>query len=130
MQPRVSHHLAWSDSLLVGNPRIDAEHREIFELLANLWSDAPLARAECLRILVSHLTDHFDGEESSPQFQALAPAEAEQHRHEHHQFRAFMHQAESLAESEEGEFAAVIVSFIQEKLIPHIRGRDKLLGGK
>jgi len=130
MAHHVSHQLAWSDSLLTGNPKIDAEHKAIFGLLGNLWSDDPLSRADSFNLLLSHLTDHFESEESSPQFEALPAKESEQHRKEHQRLRLFVQHTKTHLDQDDGEFAAAMVDFIQEQLIPHIRQYDKLLAGK
>ena len=130
MEQRASQYLAWSDSLLTGDPKIDADHREIFNLLSNLWSDDPLSRTESMKVLVAHLTDHFAGEESLPSFQALPALEAEQHRNEHKVLGQFVLQAKSGVCQDEDEFMGALMNFIQEKLIPHIRNRDKRLAGR
>lgn len=65
-----SLHLVWQEGYECGNPTIDAEHRELFEL-ANVLIDAaarsepdPAAVRGALNALLTHVAQHFTDEEA------------------------------------------------------------------
>lgn len=54
--------LEWSDTLVLGNERMDATHREFVEHLNALGNVAPENALECLDALIAHTREHFEQE--------------------------------------------------------------------
>ncbi len=54
--------LAWSDDLKVGNPVMDADHQELFHLLARFDGAAGEAWVAAFEALLVHLAEHFERE--------------------------------------------------------------------
>jgi diguanylate cyclase (GGDEF)-like protein len=76
--------LVWRDSYACGQPEIDAEHQELFELANNLIAVAQKDPAEidaALLALLQHLEQHFTHEEEI--LAARGYARLEEHRNSH-----------------------------------------------
>ena len=54
--------LAWSDDLKVGNAVMDADHEELFHLLARFEGAEGAAWVAVFEALVAHLAEHFERE--------------------------------------------------------------------
>lgn len=127
----VTPSIEWSDSLSVGDPRIDGEHRELvalFQRLADLSrrGDAQYLRAT-LDELVFRVGEHFDREEGIMRRHGY-PGYAE-HKQGH---GALLQQVNRFMDLMDTEGAALppeaILDFVGTWLIGHILHDDKPLG--
>jgi hemerythrin len=109
---------------------VDREHKEIFDLLIALWGADPPSRESVLDIVISHLTDHFEGEETLFPMLFLTPEEIEKHKEEHFKLQEFLFSLKDSLALEEEEHLGIITVYIQEQLIPHIVNCDKLMARK
>ncbi|THB74147.1 MAG: hypothetical protein D6B25_14055 [Desulfobulbaceae bacterium] len=124
--------IQWSESLEIGNPLVDSEHRYLVQLLNNLHDQFEAGKeAISLAKVFSHLAQyvrvHFENEEAlmvSIDYQGL-----EEHRLEH---KKLMEQAMELSEDYmEGEqsVTAETLDFLRNWAVNHIAGSDMKLKG-
>lgn len=124
---------AWTPSLEIGVPEIDAQHRSLFER-ANRFATAvqsrePMHRLEELfAFLAEYAMEHFAAEERF--MREIGYPQLMEHMNEHRQFRR---QLSSLVPqwNTEGESTAVLLgllSFLKSWLTEHIAGSDQRIG--
>lgn len=125
--------IRWSDSLSVGNPHIDEQHRNLFKGVDDLFramagGDAEKALAEMFPVLKDYVAQHFHDEEEVMKGAAYPrlPEHIKLHR--------------SLVETLENHFRKVqeegmgphfvinFSSFLADWLINHIGGEDRRFG--
>ena len=114
----------WSAALSVGDPRIDAEHRELLELVnliarevAERPGGAPMT---LVNRLVSASRDHFQHEEE--RLQARGYPDLEQHRAEHAQYMERMVLLVGLCRR--GEMTPRVVELLAEWFVEHLFSHD------
>lgn len=121
--------IAWGSSLEIGIPEIDAEHRQMVNLLNDLVaaSDKP-DQSEVRRILLlleEYTVAHFAHEERL--MTATAYPGTASHCEEHR--RLFAEIGEQIEEMNSGRLvAASVAMFMQGWLIRHIVGADRQFG--
>lgn len=80
--------LIWTEDLSVNNPKVDAQHRHLFDLINELASEKASSEPETYAQLLSSLTDyfmlHFSEEEAY--MQRYGYSEIENHKTEHKLF--------------------------------------------
>jgi hemerythrin len=120
----------WKDDYCTGHVLVDAQHRELFELL-NAFSEAIVARrgremvGPALARLVEYASEHFAAEERLMRTSCY-PGLAS-HVHIHEEFRA---QVQKLARDyDRGEvvLALTLSQFMLDWLALHIKGEDQRL---
>lgn len=123
--------IEWSDSLSVGDPGIDREHRELVVLFQRLTDpvhgDDPDRVRAMLDDLVRHVGEHFDREEGIMRRHAYPGYAAHKQGHGEllQQINNFMH----LMDAEGAALPpAAILDFVGSWLIGHIVHDDKALG--
>lgn len=137
MKENKSNLLLWNADLVLGYAGIDAEHKEIFDLLKFLWSAEPPTKEEAWRSVSLYLADHLSREEDLMALY-LNEQEIEAHRLDHHKLQDALlferpHTQARLKMSEEDIeifYRSHIIDFVQDSLIPHIHKFDALLANK
>jgi hemerythrin-like metal-binding protein len=119
--------LKWSDDYLVGHAKIDADHKDIFELLMWLWSDEPPTRTEAFEKIVRYLTEHCTMEEEMMRFRLLSGEEIEAHKASHRRLQGFMLDFIKPMLDFDNPTAGnmgQLTEFVTDQLIPHIQTFD------
>jgi hemerythrin-like metal-binding protein len=127
MEIKVSSVVQWSDSLSLGIPEIDGQHRGLIEVINELW-DAIVAKAEPQRIaqilnqLEQYTLAHFTAEEALMRVEGYP--KFREHRADH---RGFIEQvAMAKAKLGKGEFLGLdLLRYLTDWLVKHIQGGDK-----
>jgi hemerythrin-like metal-binding protein len=124
---------AWSPSLEIGVPEIDAQHRSLFEradqFATAVQSREPMYRLEELfAFLVEYALEHFAAEERY--MRGVGYPQLPQHIQEHAQFRR---QLAYLVPhwSTEGDSQALLMAlmgFLKSWLTEHVTGSDQRIG--
>ncbi len=121
--------LSWSDQYLIGNPTIDAEHRELFRLINDFhshWQERQQRQdiAFVLNRLVSYAQEHFRHEE---EIMAAAgyPRLAEHHQVHEHLFDAIFRLHEEYMEQDR-HLEQDTMKFVKSWLVEHIINNDYL----
>lgn len=117
----------WDDSIALGIPTIDAQHKALFEWIKALnetikSGDGAAAVGDVIWKLITYVTEHFSEEERlmlSCNFPGLAA-----HRKEHDQFVARLREIQ--VDFNDGhEMAENILDFLVDWLVCHIKGTDQ-----
>lgn len=117
----------WSDSLSLGIPEIDGQHRGLIEVINELW-DAIVAKSEPRQIaqilgeLEQYTRAHFTAEEAL--MRVAAYPRFREHRSDHHEFIEQVDMAK--AKLARGEFLGLdLLRYLTDWLVKHIQGGDK-----
>lgn len=117
----------WDDSIALGIPTIDAQHKALFEWIKALnetikSGDGAAAVGDVIWKLITYVTEHFSEEERlmlSCNFPGLVA-----HRKEHDQFVARLREIQ--VDFNDGhEMAENILDFLVDWLVCHIKGTDQ-----
>ncbi len=125
LQDRENIPLEWNSDYEMGHPRLDAEHRALFEVLATLsrgYCDHDLVDTQ-IKILEHHVAAHFALEERM--MVEASHAHLDQHRALHSKFRAMV--ARLRAHWQEDDAPSVrqeIIAELSDWLARHIVGTD------
>lgn len=114
----------WSDDLAIGIDWVDAQHRDMVTLLAELWQAArdPARQSELAGLLArfqQHARDHFAEEESRLEARGLAVSD---HRRGH---LALLDELDRFAETWRARPEALTSEYLGFWLLDHIRGSDR-----
>ncbi|RZI44201.1 bacteriohemerythrin [Herbaspirillum sp. HC18] len=121
----------WTEDLAVGDERIDADHRAIFDIAHRLQAellDEPEHSivGEVLVELIDYTGEHFEREEA--RMRAMKFAEYEEHKAAH---SVLMHKVNNLHRrfmDGHGNLFNEVSEFLREALVPHIMTADTRLG--
>lgn len=117
----------WDDSIALGIPAIDDQHKALFGWLDTLneavaSGDGSEAVGEIIWKLITYVTEHFSAEERlmvSCSYPDLAA-----HRKEHDQFVSRLHEIQtSFIDGQ--EMSAMVLDFMVDWLVCHIKGTDQ-----
>src|SRR3990167_5550234 len=81
-----SNVLIWNADYALGYAGIDAEHKEIFDLLKALWSADPPSKEEAWVIVTTHLTEQNRHEEEI-MYLYLTEDQISEHQEDHHRLQ-------------------------------------------
>ncbi len=117
----------WDDSIALGIPNIDAQHKALFDWVNRLDAaikkgDEAEAVGEVIMDLITYVTEHFSEEERlmiSCNYPDL-PA----HRQEHDQFVSRLREIQ-VNFLHGHKMAASVLDFMVEWLVCHIKGTDQ-----
>ena len=126
--------VTWTDSLSIGAPQIDSDHKGLIALLNSaLEARGPaLTRAvidDYLERLIAYAASHFSNEEALMVRIGIPAADADRHRREHIRFLEKVRFMKKVLGEEENTVLArmEITGFISDWLVNHIRTRDMAL---
>jgi len=121
----------WSSQYTVYVPQIDAEHRAIFLMGAEL-EQAAAARAtqvrisEIVRALIDHAEDHFTHEERL--MRAARYQGYEWHKRQHDAVRRRLREISGRIESDDRQAPAELLEYLARWLRDHTAVTDRMLG--
>jgi hemerythrin len=122
---------AWRDELTVGVPEIDAQHRRLFQIAANLQA-AMLARKpktildSVFSTLVVHTRGHFAHEEELMRQHAYPHAAAHKSMHDQLLVKALEFQRD--IDLGNASLAPEVLKFLKDWLERHVLMADKSVG--
>jgi len=122
-------HLEWQEAFECGDPTIDAEHRELFELANLLIDTAFLAHAEPARFrlaldsLLEHVARHFADEEAI--LAGRHYADLEQHKRAHAGLLRRAGHLRIRVESGQADFGSVVEFLAQDVVARHLMTLDR-----
>lgn len=119
----------WSDSLAVGWPAIDAEHRELIRLINELAAlHRSDAQAQALNLVFRGLYDyavqHFRNEDVLMRSGEIPAGHVHRHRRAHDGFVACLDRAERLIDNKPLDVVSHLLAFLVQWLVHHITGVD------
>lgn len=116
--------MEWTSALATGHDTIDAQHRELFQCLADLEraaaEDSTMFAAYTLTRLKHYVRDHFTAEEAL--LKACGYPRYEEHVAEHARFRQRL--AEFQVHSVRTDITGEMVAFLYDWLSQHIARVD------
>lgn len=117
----------WDDSIALGIPTIDAQHKALFEWINALneainKGEGSEAVNEIIWKLISYVTEHFSAEERM--MMASNYPKLVEHRTEHDQFVARL-QAIQVNFIDGNEMSKSVLDFMVDWLVCHIKGTDQ-----
>lgn len=118
--------ISWSDEYLLGNRRIDEDHKRLFELYNELAEAANTGKndvfvQEVLTELLENADRHFDDEERI--MEKIGYPELEQHKVSHEKFMQSLYDTNNHLEAG-GEMGAYVLEILSEWLLDHMRNDD------
>lgn len=126
-----SHRIEWTGALSVGVPSIDAQHRQLVDLLNDL--DAAVAHGytdeitrSMLDRLIRYANEHFGYEEEL--FARTGYPDAVAHVTEHALFRQHVEELDKRARRGEFVLGIEVVRFLREWLLDHVQVTDRAYG--
>jgi hemerythrin len=124
-------YLPWSDSLSVGIPAMDQQHKHLLHLLNELFDAAgePSVKetlAETFEGLLAYVGTHFRDEEALMQAHEFPGLEAHTKEHEH--LTAHVLALKDRFAHEGPSVASETTQFLRRWLFSHIASSDKLYG--
>jgi len=129
----LEHGIVWSDSLLLGDARVDTQHQKIFELvndIINMCENGSSTKKvkETLNFMVDYAVGHFADEEAL-QLEYNYP-EYEKHKQKHEEFKVKVNElVQRFNENgSSAELSNEINSFLVRWLVDHIQEEDKKIG--
>jgi hemerythrin-like metal-binding protein len=114
--------------LETGNGLIDAQHREMFDLIASLEALGPARQAGAFAIaasLMEHVDVHFAMEEDLMRASAYEDSKLEDHVLEHEALRQRARDAILAFRTGADPSSAGMVEFLRSWLWEHIEGQDR-----
>jgi len=117
----------WDDSIALGIPTIDAQHKALFGWIDTLNvairnGVGSEAVGEVIWKLITYVTEHF-GEEERLMLSCNYPGLAD-HRKEHDQFVSRLHEIQ-VNFIDENEMSKSVLDFMVDWLVCHIKGTDQ-----
>ena len=129
----IKHGVAWTKDLEMGNARVDAQHRRLFELVSDLIEACmhgceSLKLQETIDFLVNYTVRHFDDEEAL-QIQYEYPG-YEEHKKMHEDFKVTVGNLVQryMETGSTEELSSNVYRVIVRWLINHIQREDKKIG--
>jgi hemerythrin-like metal-binding protein len=118
-------YIAWKDCYTVGDRLLDAQHREIFEVINRLYlpmqgATPGLAAERILDRLIRSTRTHFDHEEARQKETAFAQVEAHQALHQ-----AMLQRMLDLRSRFTSLPAQEILEFLRDWWLTHIQSEDR-----
>jgi hemerythrin-like metal-binding protein len=118
----------WSSDYETGNPRIDAQHKQLLELANLLWtalvegkSDAVVTRA--IDALSAYAHHHFTEEEAF--FEQIATPLLSEHREQHRRLAKDVRDM-AIADLQGSRHLGVkLETWVESKLVPHMMEADQ-----
>lgn len=122
--------LTWTDELLTGHERIDADHRQIFDIAHRLEAEIQAQPehsvvGEVLVELIDYTGEHFEREESL--MQAIRFSGYEEHKREHDLLVQKVDQLHRQFMDGNGNSAGEVLDFLRKWLTRHILSLDMAL---
>jgi len=123
--------LTWSDNLAVGVADVDAQHRELVDLVNRLHVAMSEGRGKALLgatidALVDYTQVHFTTEEAY--FDTYGYPDADSHRLEHEAFVARVADFKQGFDEDRLMLSLDVMDFLGDWLVGHINRRDKAFG--
>lgn len=120
----------WDETLILGVPRIDADHEKLVEILNRCYSalmrhDHTRELNEIVAELLDYTEYHF-GTEETLMLQAQYPA-AKEHTAAHRTFIKSIHNFKDRFEAGESFVAIDVLVFLKDWLVAHIQNTDRSL---
>ena len=120
--------LNWNDSYALGNTQIDADHRQLFDLINDFHYAFTLNHdrgeiARLLNSLIHYSEDHFQREEQMMVERGYP--DVEKHRAEHERLFETVFTLQSKFESRELKMEKETVEFLRHWLTDHIADDDR-----
>lgn len=125
--------LTWKDDLLVGNEKIDEQHKELFDMVNRLADASKTGKSKeeignLINFLGNYVVEHFSAEEAIQQSNGYPDFDAHKAKHE-----AFIKQfldvkAKIEAEGINIKYIIQVNQIIADWLITHVSKVDKELG--
>jgi hemerythrin-like metal-binding protein len=120
-------HFSWDDSIALGIPTIDAQHKALFGWINTLNDslkngDGSEAVGEVIWKLISYVTEHF-GEEERLMLSYGYPGLAA-HRKEHDAFVARLREIQ-ISFNNGNKMGESVLDFLIDWLVCHIKGTDQ-----
>ncbi|MBS1209630.1 MAG: bacteriohemerythrin [Proteobacteria bacterium] len=121
----------WSDDLATGDPRIDADHKHLIDLVNALYDAMKSGKGndvlkKTLDELIQYTSSHFRREELL--MQQIRYPDADSHKAEHVKLVAEVLDLQSRFESGAATLSVSVFNFLADWLRTHIKGRDVYLG--
>ncbi len=121
----------WSDALSVGNLTIDGQHKNLIDLLNNLYTAAVELRGqkailESLTAMGLYTQVHFTFEEAL--LEKCGYADIKRHRAEHLAFIEYVDQGKRRLESNDFVSSVELIKYLKEWLVHHIMVVDRQFG--
>lgn len=115
----------WSDALIVGDPLLDAMHREFVELIAALEAADDAAMLAAVDTVIAHTQAHFRQETTLMQIHGFAPIHC--HDSEHAQVMEVMLAVRERVAAGEAGFGRTLAPALMEWLQHHVPTMDFVL---
>ena len=117
----------WSDSFAVGIPQIDAQHKQLFEIISDLHEAmknrrSSLIMEQTLNKLVDYTVKHFGTEEAL--LRTRNYSELLQHKVIHEQFTARIKKFQEQHQAGAALINIELMEMLQKWLVGHIQGTD------
>ena len=126
MQP-----IQWSDDFATGIKEIDAQHRQLVDMITSLEtakeSDKFETTAQVLVQLNDYVHDHFSIEDQLMENGQFDPAFVSQHRGEHAHFRGAPKDFTVDFESRRSHLTAALIKYLGHWLLHHIMVSDQVM---
>jgi hemerythrin-like metal-binding protein len=122
--------VGWDTSLETGDALIDAQHREVFELIAKLEvlpSDDPAVILDVAGQIMEHVDVHFSMEEDLMRRWSYPAADVEEHCEEHRSLKDRARSAVLDVRTGRVATTAPMVEFLRTWLTDHIDDLDRRL---
>lgn len=122
--------IEWNDSLVVGHPRIDADHKKLVALVCRLYEamQAGQGNAVCARILgdlIAYTKTHFEMEEAL--MAANAYPRLAEHKAQHAKLVHDVMEFKARLDAGSTALTVALFKFLKDWLSNHIKGSDHLL---
>lgn len=123
--------LDWNESMSVGFEPIDCQHRELVQILNDLFDADTQGRgpemiSDILTRLINYTSEHFSAEERY--FDKFGYPWSDSHKEEHQKLLQQVHAFKESFDVRETVLTDEIKSFLTEWIVNHIMGSDKKFG--
>ncbi len=128
---RLSNALEWDESFATGVVKFDQQHRKLFDMVNELHDAMQKKRSKeaigsILNRLIEYTGSHFADEEAA--FSKFHYPDQAQHKQHHSKLVGQVLELHGKFNSGEAVLTQSVIEFLQDWLITHIKGVDKLYG--
>ena len=123
----------WREELLVGDEKVDSQHKELFRIVNTLIDACHAGKGldvvdDIMKFLLDYTVQHFNGEEALQR--SVGFPDHQNHKGLHEAFKAHAKELyeELKAKGPSAVFVTKVNSTVGEWLITHIKKEDKKLG--
>jgi len=124
--------IAWDDRLATGLPDVDAQHRQLFDIvnhLGELYAKGVTSEQlfSILNELKQYATTHFNTEETLMVQHKIGRAHHESHQQAHREFINHIQRTSALAAANPEATVNLLLAFLSQWLLHHVANMDQLM---